>query len=136
MLPSVLAFTCSAQSRAEQAEVSLPFLIIRCPRFFCKESVFHDYSLAHPYRYIGVSPNYLIETLPFLPSYYLGKSISSHLRRWATELAGFITLQAIRVYLLMRHNKPINNWWAIEDLNLEPSGYEPGALTVELMALI
>lgn len=25
-------------------------------------------------------------------------------------------------------------WWAIQDSNLEPTGYEPGALTIELMA--
>ena len=25
-------------------------------------------------------------------------------------------------------------WWAIQDLNPEPSGYEPPALTIELMA--
>ena len=48
----------AAKFYADQAEVSLPSLIIRYSRFFCKESVFHDYSLAHPYRYIGVSPNW------------------------------------------------------------------------------
>ena len=31
---------------------------------------------------------------------------------------------------------PDKKWWAIRDLNPGPTGYEPGALTAELMAHI
>ena len=31
-------------------------------------------------------------------------------------------------------DSPANSWWAREDSNLQPSGYEPLALTIELRA--
>ena len=67
MLPSVLAFTLKEATCPvdvySQAEVSLPSLIVRYLRFVCKESVFHDYSLAHPYRYTGVSPGFFCNAI-------------------------------------------------------------------------
>ena len=29
-----------------------------------------------------------------------------------------------------------HNWWTLQDSNLQPTGYEPGALTIELRVLI
>ena len=33
-----------------------------------------------------------------------------------------------------RHVREMNDWWAHQDLNLEPTDYESAALTVELWA--
>ena len=45
-----------------------------------------------------------------------------------------------QVFLIIEHNtccvEAPDDWWALWDSNPRPSGYEPGALTTELRALI
>jgi hypothetical protein len=48
-------------------------------------------------------------------------------------LPEFFTLTGEEM-IMPAENRTENTWWARQDLNPEPDGYEPSALTIELQA--